>query len=381
MNEIEKSGKELMLDKAKLYKKMHAVMSEAGYVQKKGYNAFHKYAYAQEADILEHIKPLLVAKGIFFSFQATELTKIGELTSVKLVATFGDIDTGYSLEIPFCGEGQDKGDKGIYKAYTGGLKYLLMKNFLLPTGDDPELEGEEEREHKKESNRLARTEAVVSQAKLNKETGRLPVASPPAEPTPEEIREEVKEVFGNAPSWTSTRPKPSIPLCPVLPMKPTEALQKEVDDQLEIQGISTAAFTSACVGVFKRIMGDWNAEEWGKAVQYLKDMAEGKVTLETTGGRGSFKQFEESPEPEAWVPPAPKFKIEICQKIWTACMEKARVQNKTPEEILKDTSRFPTEEGKEKYLTLDDLVRATKETKWFKNTLRKLDIPEKEIPF
>ncbi len=30
------------------------------------------------------------------------------------------------------------GDKGIYKAMTGGLKYALLSLFLIPTTDDPE---------------------------------------------------------------------------------------------------------------------------------------------------------------------------------------------------------------------------------------------------
>ena len=28
--------------------------------------------------------------------------------------------------------------KGLYKAFTGSMKYFLMKNFLVATGDDPE---------------------------------------------------------------------------------------------------------------------------------------------------------------------------------------------------------------------------------------------------
>jgi hypothetical protein len=36
------------------------------------------------------------------------------------------------------GEGQDAGDKAVYKAMTGALKYCLLKTFLIPTGDDPE---------------------------------------------------------------------------------------------------------------------------------------------------------------------------------------------------------------------------------------------------
>lgn len=38
----------------------------------------------------------------------------------------------------WAGYGDDAGDKGIYKAITGGVKYMLMKTFQISTGDDPE---------------------------------------------------------------------------------------------------------------------------------------------------------------------------------------------------------------------------------------------------
>lgn len=38
----------------------------------------------------------------------------------------------------WAGYGDDAGDKGIYKALTGAVKYALMKQFLVSTGDDPE---------------------------------------------------------------------------------------------------------------------------------------------------------------------------------------------------------------------------------------------------
>ena len=34
----------------------------------------------------------------------------------------------------------DKGDKALYKAKTGALKYFLADNFMVATGDDPETE-------------------------------------------------------------------------------------------------------------------------------------------------------------------------------------------------------------------------------------------------
>lgn len=62
---------------------------------------------------------------------------------------FMDAETGESLVVPMSGEGQDVGDKAIFKAISGCQKYSLMKAFMIPTGDDPEGdEGVDERNHR-----------------------------------------------------------------------------------------------------------------------------------------------------------------------------------------------------------------------------------------
>jgi hypothetical protein len=64
---------------------------------------------------------------------------------------FIDGETGEELVFHSEGEGQDAGDKGIYKAITGAQKYALMKAFMIPTGDDPEADsGVDERNTKEE---------------------------------------------------------------------------------------------------------------------------------------------------------------------------------------------------------------------------------------
>jgi hypothetical protein len=54
--------------------------------------------------------------------------------------TFEDVATGEQLTIHWLGAGQDKGDKGVYKAYTGALKFFLINFFQVQVGDAPEPE-------------------------------------------------------------------------------------------------------------------------------------------------------------------------------------------------------------------------------------------------
>ena len=61
------------------------------------------------------------------------------ITTVTVDGTFIDGDTGEVMPIAtFVGTGADTGDKGVFKAMTGAEKYLLLKAFLISTGDDPE---------------------------------------------------------------------------------------------------------------------------------------------------------------------------------------------------------------------------------------------------
>jgi hypothetical protein len=49
-----------------------------------------------------------------------------------------DPDSGEARAYTFFGSGQDNGDKGLYKAITGALKYFLASTFLVAEYNDPE---------------------------------------------------------------------------------------------------------------------------------------------------------------------------------------------------------------------------------------------------
>lgn len=129
---------------SKLYKKIHAVMNEIGTISKKGYNSFHKYKYATEADYVEALRPLLKKHGLTVTPKIIETPKVvsnekGDyLTTILIEFKLTDIDTGESDCAIVAGQGTDKGDKGIYKALTGAKKYWASLTFMVDTGDDPE---------------------------------------------------------------------------------------------------------------------------------------------------------------------------------------------------------------------------------------------------
>lgn len=140
------SGKILEL-KADLAQKKNAVrkaLAERGVLQRKGSNTYDKYSYFSEAQYKELFTGLFAECGLELStcvddvqaYEGTPKQPFGRM--VKVLFTLADTETGWEESAIIYGDGMDKGDKGIYKAYTGALKYYLANTFMVATGDDPE---------------------------------------------------------------------------------------------------------------------------------------------------------------------------------------------------------------------------------------------------
>ena len=122
--------------------------------KKGGVNKFDDYAYATLEDWHNAVMPALLENGLMLSFstisvenlepRVTKKTKNGkETTSYQYVVQViceGRLwhTSGQWIEIGGVGQGQDRADKGVYKALTGCAKYLYAQLFALPTTDDPE---------------------------------------------------------------------------------------------------------------------------------------------------------------------------------------------------------------------------------------------------
>lgn len=129
--------------------KLAQVMAAVERVPKNGYNAFHKYHYATEADIMQAVRSAM-AEARCMLIPTIEQQhwrdpppgiKGGPICQLVVAFTLLDGDSGEALSFRVLGEGQDGGDKATYKAMTGATKYALLKLFLISTGDDPEADG------------------------------------------------------------------------------------------------------------------------------------------------------------------------------------------------------------------------------------------------
>lgn len=130
--------------------KLHTVMTEVSYIQKDKTNSGQGYKYASEAAIKEKLHEAFVKNKLWLSFSTKAITvqtvlmdgkngdrRVSEAT-VACDWSLYDTESAESVSGTCHGVGHDSGDKAVYKAITGALKYMLTSNFLIETGDDPE---------------------------------------------------------------------------------------------------------------------------------------------------------------------------------------------------------------------------------------------------
>lgn len=127
--------------------KLARIMGEVGKVEKNGRNEHFRYDYVTENDLVYAVRSKLAEAGVMV-LESTVSQKVGQfknakdepffLTEVETEHTFVDGESGEWFTVKSQGQGSDNGDKGGYKAITGAMKYFIYKNFMIPTGDDPE---------------------------------------------------------------------------------------------------------------------------------------------------------------------------------------------------------------------------------------------------
>lgn len=151
--------------------KLCEVMAAVERVPKNGFNKFQNYAYATEADVADCIRKEFASRHIMLFPSVIKQSRIlippsdkNYISEIEVEWTFVDGDTGESRTQMIPGSGMDTGDKGLYKALTGSEKYLLMKTFLIPTGDDPEADSKAEFEQGKANAQSVAKEKLAHKA-------------------------------------------------------------------------------------------------------------------------------------------------------------------------------------------------------------------------
>lgn len=134
-----------------LYQRISKVMQDIQYLQKDdkvSTGASGSYKAMSEEKVTQVVRESLIANGLIIlpvaqTHSREELRdKEGILKSyLSIVDTqykIVDIATGQFELLASSGSGADSQDKGVGKAMTYSYKYLLLRTFAIPTGEDPD---------------------------------------------------------------------------------------------------------------------------------------------------------------------------------------------------------------------------------------------------
>ena len=131
-----------------IYAKLVWIRSEFKWMEKWWTNEQQGYSYFSDDQISEKFRSLFDLYKVCFVY-SSKITGCREIsptrswtkqfvTDVLIDYKFIDSDDGSMIEWTACGSWNDTGDKWVYKAITGAVKYIFMKTFQISTGDDPE---------------------------------------------------------------------------------------------------------------------------------------------------------------------------------------------------------------------------------------------------
>lgn len=113
-----------------------------------------KYKAMSEEKVTSILRKAMIDENVIvYPFDMTE-SRDGNITHVHVKYRFVDIDDNTSIEVVSCGDGHDTQDKGAGKAMTYAFKYMWLRTFAIPTGDDPDKISSEEIDAQEEAERI-----------------------------------------------------------------------------------------------------------------------------------------------------------------------------------------------------------------------------------
>ena len=114
--------------------------------EKDGKNMHQSYKFISEKQYKHNFKAARRKAGLLWECECVCSEYIPAISDKMhlirgiFLGRLTDPNTGEHREYHFEGTGADNGDKALYKAYTGGLKFWLADQYLVAEGNDPEFD-------------------------------------------------------------------------------------------------------------------------------------------------------------------------------------------------------------------------------------------------
>lgn len=157
------------VQKLNLYEKMWEVMKAVQYMKKDDKVEFGKtnYKAMSEEKVTAIMREQFMKLGLLvFPIEMTH-TRVNQLSHVDVKYRIVNAESPEEyIEVVSCGDGADTQDKGAGKAMTYAYKYMWLRTFAIPTGEDPDKISSEELDAKmlEESKIITEKEAAVLKA-------------------------------------------------------------------------------------------------------------------------------------------------------------------------------------------------------------------------
>jgi hypothetical protein len=144
--------------KMNLYQKISAVMKDVDYLQKDDQISFNKtnYKAISEEKVTSTVRQALIKYGLVILPIEQEHSREGNLSIVNTKYKIVDTETGQFETIVSSGTGADTQDKGVGKAMTYSYKYMLLRTFAIPTGEDPDKVSSAELDSKQKTEQIGK---------------------------------------------------------------------------------------------------------------------------------------------------------------------------------------------------------------------------------
>lgn len=130
-----------------IYQKIADIMKNVRYLSKDDNVEFGKTKYKalSEEKVTTIMREEMTKHNLIVYPIRMETNRVGTITHVDVVYRMVNTDNPEEyIDIVSCGDGADTQDKGSGKAMTYAFKYMWLRTFAIPTGEDPDKISSEE---------------------------------------------------------------------------------------------------------------------------------------------------------------------------------------------------------------------------------------------
>jgi len=151
-----------------LFQKISQVMQDVEYLSKDDKIEFGttKYKAISEEKVTSVLRASLIKNGLVILPVEQLAGRTGNVSTVNTKYKIIDIDTGQFEILASSGEGADTQDKGVGKAMTYAYKYMLLRTFAIPTGEDPDKVSSHELDEKQKAAEEKKIAEAIAEGKI-----------------------------------------------------------------------------------------------------------------------------------------------------------------------------------------------------------------------